>query len=274
MSDPGSNEAIGLAEHAASWVTPRVDVLGVGVSVINIPMGLKLIEQWIEQGSHQYVCVTSVHGIMESQCDRRLRAIHNYSGLTTPDGMPLVWAGRAAGARNIDRVSGPDLMPALSALARARGFSSYFYGGRPGVAELLAERLQHLYPGFKVAGTYCPPFRELTGDEDEHIVRVINSTEAHIVWVGLSTPKQERWMAAHVNRLNANVLMGVGAAFDVHAGLSRRAPRWMQRSGLEWTYRLAHEPRRLWQRYLYNNVPFLIRLAARPPGLIQVVSRP
>jgi N-acetylglucosaminyldiphosphoundecaprenol N-acetyl-beta-D-mannosaminyltransferase len=209
---------------------------------------------------------------MESQRDPRLRDIHNASGLTTPDGMPLVWAGRAAGAKHMDRVCGPDLIPALCELATDQGFSPFFYGGRPGVADLLAKRLQHRYPGLKVAGTYAPPFRELSVDEDEHVVKLINRAKPDMVWVGLSTPKQERWMADHIRRLNANVLIGVGAAFDIHAGQSRRAPHWLQRSGLEWVFRLAHEPRRLWRRYLYNNAPFLIRLAAHPPRLIPVTS--
>jgi N-acetylglucosaminyldiphosphoundecaprenol N-acetyl-beta-D-mannosaminyltransferase len=268
----GSDGAAGPAGAAGSWVTPRVDVLGVGVSAIDMSMAIELIGQWIVQGSHQYVCVTGVHGIMESRRDPRLRDIHNCSGLTTPDGMPLVWAGRVAGARNMDRVCGPDLMPALCELARARGFSSYFYGGRPGVADVLAKRLQHRYPGLKVAGTYAPPFRELSEDEDEHVVRLINHAKPDLLWVGLGAPKQEHWMADHANRLNANVLIGIGAAFDIHAGLSPQAPRWIQRSGLEWAFRLAHEPGRLWRRYLYNNVPFLVRLAAHPPRLVQATS--
>jgi N-acetylglucosaminyldiphosphoundecaprenol N-acetyl-beta-D-mannosaminyltransferase len=236
-----------------------------------MPTALELIEQWIIEDGHEYVCVTGVHGVMESQRDRRLRDIHNSSGLTTPDGMPLVWAGRAAGAREIDRVCGPDLMLALCELASARGYSSYFYGGRPGVADILAERLQDQYRGLKVAGTYTPPFGELTDAEDDDIVQRINQAEPDVVWIGLSTPKQERWMAAHVGRLNANVLIGIGAAFDVHAGLSPRAPHWMQRSGLEWAFRLAHEPRRLWRRYLYSNVPFVVRLAANRPRLVHSV---
>ena len=251
---------------------PRVDTLGVGVSAINMPMAVEQIRQWVSQGSRHYVCVTGVHGIMESQRDPRLRDIHNSSGLTTPDGMPLVWAGRTAGARRMERVCGPDLMPAVCELAAAQGYSSFFYGGRTGVADLLAERLQRRYPALKVAGTYTPPFRELSEDEDQEVVQLINKAGPQLVWVGLGTPKQERWMASHIDRLNANVLIGIGAAFDVHAGLSSRAPVWMQRSGLEWTYRLAHEPRRLWRRYLYTSAPFFIRLAARPPRLIQEPS--
>ena len=259
-----------LAELAGSWITRRVDILGVGVSAIDMPMALELIDQWISNGDHQYVCVTGVHGIMESQRDPRLRDVQNRSGLTTPDGMPLVWAGHAAGARPMERVYGPDLMLALCDLASVRGFSSFFYGGRPGVADRLAQRLQDLYPGLKVAGTYSPPFREPSAAEDEDIVRLINEARPDVVWVGLGTPKQELWMAAHAARLDASVLIGVGAAFDIHAGLSPQAPRWMQRSGLEWAFRLTHEPRRLWRRYLYNNPRFLAGMAMAPPRLVTV----
>lgn len=257
-----------LTDLAASWITPRVDILGVGVSAIDMPVALKLIDQWISNGDHQYVCVTGVHGIVESQRDPGLRDVHNRSGLTTPDGMPLVWAGRAAGARGMDRVYGPDLMLAFCELAKARGFSSFFYGGRPGVANRLARRLEDLYPGLRVAGTYAPPFREPSAAEDEEIVRLINEARPDVVWVGLGTPKQELWMAAHTAALDASVLIGVGAAFDIHAGLVPQAPHWMQRSGLEWAFRLVHEPRRLWRRYLYSNPRFLAGIAKAPPRLV------
>jgi N-acetylglucosaminyldiphosphoundecaprenol N-acetyl-beta-D-mannosaminyltransferase len=258
----------GLAEFAGTWATPRVDILGVGVSAINMPMTLGLIDKWISRGDRQYICVADVHGIMESQRDPRIRDAHNRSGLTTPDGMPLVWAGRAAGARHVSRVYGPDLMLAACGLARARGYSSFFYGGRPGVADRLARRLRELYPGLKIAGTYTPPFRELSADEDEDVVRLISAARPDLVWVGLGAPKQELWMAAHAHRLDASVLIGVGAAFNIHAGLIRQAPRWIQRSGLEWAFRLAQEPRRLWRRYLYSNPRFLAGIAKRPPSLV------
>jgi N-acetylglucosaminyldiphosphoundecaprenol N-acetyl-beta-D-mannosaminyltransferase len=266
------SEATVLTELAGSWVTPRVDILGVGVSAIGMPIALELIAKWIPNGDHQYVCVTGVHGIMESKRDPGLRDVHNRSGLTTPDGMPLVWAGRAAGAHQMERVYGPDLMLAFCELASVRGFSSFFYGGRPGVADRLAQRLQHLYPRLKVAGAFSPPFRQPSADEDENFVQLINAARPDLVWVGLGTPKQELWIAARAATLDASVLVGVGAAFDIHAGLSAQAPRWTQRSGLEWAFRLAHESRRLWKRYLYNNAPFLVRLATHPPRLVQATS--
>ena len=157
----------------------------------------------------------------------------------------------------------------LSVLERAaeRGWTSFLYGGKEGVATLLAARLTEQFPALKIVGTYSPPFRELTKDEDDEVVRRINATGADLIWVGLSTPKQERWMAEHIGRVAAPVLLGVGAAFDFHAGLMPQAPNWMQRSGLEWAYRLGKEPRRLWRRYLRNNPAFLMRIATSPPRL-------
>ena len=225
------------------------------------------ITQWIETRRQHYVCFTGVHGVMESQADAELLVIHNRSGLTTPDGMPMVWAGKWAGLP-IQRVYGPDLMLALCEQAVESGWTSFFYGGAEGVPERLAERLTARFPGLRVAGTYSPPFRPLTPAEDREIVERINGAAPDLVYVGLSTPKQERWMAAHVGRLNAPALLGVGAAFDIHAGTLRQAPRWMQRSGTEWVFRLGVEPRRLWRRYLTNNPRFAVRLMAHPPRAV------
>jgi len=225
------------------------------------------ITRWVERRERHYVCVTGVHGVMESHRNPDLRRIHNASGLTTPDGMPLVWAGRWSGAKHMRRVYGPDLMLALCALAATRGWSSYFYGGAAGVPERLVERLVERFPSLKVTGTYSPPFRELTPAEDAAIVACIEQAAPDLIWVGLGTPKQERWMAAHRDRLNAPVLLGVGAAFNIHAGLLPQAPRWVQGSGLEWLYRLSREPRRLAGRYLRNNPQFLLTVLRQPPRL-------
>jgi N-acetylglucosaminyldiphosphoundecaprenol N-acetyl-beta-D-mannosaminyltransferase len=204
---------------------------------------------------------------MEARRDPELRRIHNASGLTTPDGMPMVWAGHRAGAAHMRRVYGPDLMLAVCEVAAERGWSSFFYGGGPGVPELLAERLSVRFPGLRIVGTCSPPFRPLTPDEDQMVVAQINHSAPDLVWVGLSTPKQERWMAAHAGRLDARALLGVGAAFDIHAGRLPQAPPWMQRSGLEWLYRLGREPKRLWRRYLHNNPRFVVEILRRPPAL-------
>jgi N-acetylglucosaminyldiphosphoundecaprenol N-acetyl-beta-D-mannosaminyltransferase len=236
---------------------PRVNILGVQVSAINIAVALTTIEQWIARQEHQYVCVTGVHGVMESQRDEDLRRIHNAAGLVTPDGMPLVWLSHLMGFRHVERVYGPDLMLSVCERSAQQGYRQFFYGGAPGVAERLAVRLQSRFAGLQIAGVYSPPYRPLTPEEDAAIIEAINAVNPSILWIGLSTPKQERWMAAHAGRLNAPVIIGVGAAFDFHAGVKRQAPRWMQRSGLEWSFRLAMEPRRLWRRYLVNNPWFL-----------------
>ncbi len=243
---------------------PRVDVLGVGISAIDMRMAVEEIARWVERRESNYVCVTGVHGVMASQRDPELRDIHDRSGLTTPDGMPIVWAGRWAGMP-IERVYGPDLMLAVCGLAATRGWRNYLYGGKPGVASILAERLQQRFPGLVVAGTCSPPFRPLSSAEEQRLAADINAANPDILWVGLSTPKQERWMAGHVGVLQVPALIGVGAAFDIHAGLLPQAPRWMQRSGLEWSYRLAKEPRRLWRRYLYNNPRFVASILRKPP---------
>ncbi|HET7553655.1 MAG TPA: WecB/TagA/CpsF family glycosyltransferase [Gemmatimonadaceae bacterium] len=236
---------------------PRVNVLGVGVSAINMAQALETIEGWISRGDRRYVCVSGVHGIMESQADPALRDIHNSAGLVTPDGMPLVWLSRMHGYEHVERVYGPDLMLALCERSESRGYRHFLYGGAGDVPALLTTRLQQRFPLLNVVGSYSPPFRPLTEEEDAEVVRMINESGADIVWVGLSTPKQERWMREHVGRLDAAALIGVGAAFDFHAGVKKQAPRWMQRNGLEWLFRLGSEPRRLWKRYLINNPRFV-----------------
>lgn len=244
----------------------RFEVLGIGVSAISMTDALGAIEAWIATRASNYVCITGVHGVMESQTDPELRAIHNRAGMVTPDGMPLVWLARLNRLRHVERVYGPDLMLEVAALSVRKGYRHFFYGGGEGVAELLAARMWQRFPGLKIVGTYAPPFRPLTPEEDREIVERINASGADVVWVGLSTPKQERWMADHVGRINAPVLIGVGAAFDFHAGVKRQAPRWMRRAGLEWAFRMATEPRRLAPRYLRNNPHFVYRVLEQRIG--------
>lgn len=236
----------------------RVDILGVKVSAITLPQALDTIEGWIADDRPNYVCITGSHGVMESQQDRTLKAIHNQAGLVTPDGMPLVWMARLLGHSHTRRVYGPDLMRALSALSARKGYRQFYYGGDMGVADKLARKLQESYPGLEVCGTLSPPFRPLTSEEDAGIVAQINDAKPDIIWVGLSTPKQEYWMASHAGRLHAPVLIGVGAAFDFLAGRKAQAPLWMQRNGLEWLFRLCQEPRRLSGRYARIVPGFLI----------------
>lgn len=245
----------------------RVNILGVGLSAIDLDQAVNHIGGWIESRSPHYVCVTGVHGVMESQRDEELRRIHNRAGLVTPDGMPMVWLSRLHGHRHVRRVYGPDLMLRLCEVSQRTGWRHFLYGGAEGVAELLAERLTARFPALAVAGTYTPPFRPLTPEEENEVAERIAAARADLVWVGLSTPKQERWMAEHVGRLAAPVLLGVGAAFDFHAGLKRQAPGWMQRAGLEWLFRLLTEPRRLGRRYLSNNPRFLYLVLLQGLGL-------
>ncbi len=247
----------------------RVNIMGVGVSAIDMALALETIDRWIAQREQHYVCVTGVHGVMESQRDEALRRIHNRAGLVTPDGMPLVWLSRLHGLRHVERVCGRDLVLACCARSVSTGYRHFFYGGGEGVAGRLAARLQRRFPGLAIAGTYMPPFRPPGATEDEAVLTQINDAGPDILWVGLSTPKQERWMDAHVSRLHAPVLIGVGAAFDFVAGLKKQAPRWMQWSGLEWLFRLASEPRRLWRRYLRNNPAFLWRVMLQATGIVR-----
>jgi N-acetylglucosaminyldiphosphoundecaprenol N-acetyl-beta-D-mannosaminyltransferase len=251
---------ISILDADTAPVPNRAFILGIGVTATTLDRAVSTIEQWIERRTQNYVCITGAHGIIESRSDPRLRRIHNEAGMVTPDGMPLVFMARRLGFKRVSRVYGPDLMRRLTEVSALKGYRQFYYGGGPGLADQLAETLKAHYPGLAVAGTMTPPFRPLTPEEDDAVVARINAAAPDIVWVGLSTPKQEFWMASHIGRLNAPVLVGVGAAFDFLAGTKSQAPAWMQRSGLEWAYRLAQEPRRLWRRYL-RIVPLFSMLA-------------
>jgi N-acetylglucosaminyldiphosphoundecaprenol N-acetyl-beta-D-mannosaminyltransferase len=245
----------------------RTNVLGVGVSAVNMDTAERTIFDWIDRGERHYICVTGVHGVMESQKSPDLRRIHNAAGMVTPDGMPLAWLLKMAGFRDSDRVCGPELMPNVFVKSQARGDRHFLYGASPQALELLRQHLRELAPAAQIVGTHSPPFRALTAEEDADIVASINASRADIVWVGLSTPKQERWMDAHRDRLSAAVLIGVGAAFDIHAGIVKRAPVFLRRTGFEWTYRLFLEPKRLWRRYFSSNPRFMALVALQKAGI-------
>lgn len=246
---------------------PRANVLGVGVSAINMEHALSLLESAITSGKKGYICVTGVHGIMEAQRDTAFRKILNDSLLTTPDGMPTVWVGKVQGFRCMERVYGPDFMLKVCELSRQRGYTQFFYGGMPGVAEQLKSVLTSGFPGLRVVGTYCPPFRTLNGKEETELRELVSSTRPDIFWVGLSTPKQERFMAEYIHKLDTTVMVGVGAAFNVHVGLMRDSPDWLKKAGLQWFHRLLQEPSRLWKRYLINNPLFLWKIALQLSSL-------
>lgn len=245
----------------------RVDILGVEISAINIHQAIHAIDEWLTYRTQRYVCVAAAHCIMDSLHSHELQRIYNSSGLTTPDGMSLVWLMRLRGYHNVGRVYGADLMLATCQLSLEKGYRHFLYGGEPGVADQLAGRLIELFPGIQIVGTYSPPFGELTPEEDQAIIDLINSATPDIVWVGMSSPKQDRWMATHVGLLTAPVLIGVGAAFDFLSGHKRQAPIWMQRLGIEWLFRLAMEPRRLWRRYI-QYPRFALLTLAQTIGLI------
>lgn len=245
-----STEAMRLARANGDAGPGRVNVLGIGVSALNLDGAVRLVLRAVASRNRGYVCVSGVHGIIESRSDAELRQIHNRAMAVTPDGMPLVWALRRGGHPEAGRVYGPDLMRAAFRAGREAGLRHFLYGTTPDVLERLTARLTESYPGNRIVGTYSPPFRPLTPDEEAQAAAIINRSGADIVWVGLSTPKQERWMAGLRPTLEAPVLIGVGAAFDFIAGNKRAAPPALQRAGLEWAYRLATEPRRLWRRYV------------------------
>lgn len=245
----------------------RVNILGVNVSAINMALALKSIDDWIMLKESHYVCVTGVHGIMECQRNESLRSIHNEAGLVTPDGMPLVWLSWWKGYKQVQRVYGPDLMLAVFAESVEKGYRHFLYGGGEGIAEKLAIQLSNRFPGIKITGFYSPPFRDLSLEEECNLKEMLHDAEPDIIWVGLSTPKQERWMAKYIDELNTTVLIGVGAAFDFLSGSKKQAPYWMQRSGLEWLFRLLSEPGRLWKRYLFNIPAFVILIFMQRLGL-------
>lgn len=242
----------------------RYNVLGVQLSALHPELARQAILEAVAQRRKGYVCVTGVHGVMESQDDPALRDIHNRALLCTPDGMPMVWLAHWRGHHHVRRVYGPDLMLELMA---APGLRHFFYGGTNGVTTLLRQRMEARFPGVHIVGAYEPPFRPLQEAELADLARQVSAVRPDIIWVGLSTPKQERFMAAHLERLDTTLMIGVGAAFDFHAGRVPQAPRWMQRAGLEWLYRLGREPRRLGPRYFKNNPRFVFYLLCEAVGL-------
>ncbi len=249
--------------RASSSPLPRVRILSVGVNAINMEEALAQTEALIQSGGQGYICVTGVHGIMEAQADRSLMEILNHSFLSVPDGTPAVWVGRLYGHRRMRRVYGPDFMLRLCDQSQAAGYRHFLFGGNVGVAGELQTALVSRYPGLQVVGTYTPPFRPMTEAEWEGLACLIAAARADILWVGLSTPKQERFMSAAIGRLDVRVMVGVGAAFDIHTGRLRDAPDWMKNSGLQWLHRLLQEPRRLARRYLVNNPMFLGKLSVQ-----------
>jgi N-acetylglucosaminyldiphosphoundecaprenol N-acetyl-beta-D-mannosaminyltransferase len=241
---------------------PQADVLGTPLALVDYDGALDWIDAGVAARARGYVCVAAVHTVMEAREDAALREAVAGASFTVPDGQPLVWALKALGHPLEDRVYGPDLMDRAFERAARTGRRMYLYGGRDqGALVQLTRNLRLRHPGVRIVGGYAPPFRPLTQAEEDAVVTDIERTGAEVVWVGIGVPKQEKWMARITERLPGCVLVAVGAAFDFHGGLIPQAPRWMQRYGLEWLFRLAHEPRRLGPRYLRYNPRFVIGFA-------------
>lgn len=240
----------------------RAPVIGVQVDLLDWDTAIGRVAAWGREHESRYVCFCNVHSAVTAAFDSRFHQIIAASDMCTPDGAPVAWMLRQLGAPWQQRLAGPDLMLRYFAAEAPKGGKVYFYGGTPQTLKLLRERVEAEFPGLQVVGAHSPPFRPASAAEDDDDVDRINASGAHVVFVGLGCPKQEAWMAAHRGRVNA-VMMGVGAAFDFHAGVQPRAPHWMRQYGLEWVHRLAHDPRRLWRRYLFTNAPFLMMAGAQ-----------
>ncbi len=246
----------------------RINVLGVGISVLDQTRARQILFDAARGHRRGYVTVTNVHSVSEARKDPAYRRIFNRALLSTPDGVPMVWLGKLRGHRTMDRVYGPDLMLNLCEHSVEEGFTHFLYGGKPGVADDLKRTLENRFPGLRVVGTYTPPFRELDAAERAGLQALTDELQPDFFWVGLGVPKQEKFMAAFLETLpGVKVMLGVGAAFDLLTGHVRQAPRWMQRSGLEWLYRLTQEPRRLAYRYLVYNPLFVGRILLQLTGL-------
>jgi N-acetylglucosaminyldiphosphoundecaprenol N-acetyl-beta-D-mannosaminyltransferase len=246
---------------------PRANVLGVGVHALDLKRAASLVLEAVGARHKGYVCVTGVHGVTHARRDPEfLRALES-AMLVVPDGMPTVWVGRWQGHRQMRRVFGPDLFLEICRRSVFAGHTHFFYGGNPGVAEQLEYNVRQWFPGIRTLGTFTPPFRNLSISERTQLQQLFAKVSPDIVWVGLSTPRQEQFMAEYLPYLDCRVMIGVGAAFDLHTGRLKDAPTWVKQGGLQWLHRLCQEPSRLWKRYLINNSAFLINILLQLSGI-------
>ncbi len=237
----------------------KYKVLNVQFDLVDYRAVMENIDRWRRSGERHYLTLSPPHSVLMCDSDDELSKATDRANMTLPDGVGIILAAKLLSYPHRGRVTGPVLMLKLCEWGRAKDYSHFFYGGLPGVADMLAKRLAKKFPGLKVAGTYSPPFRRLTPQEDAKIIQDINSARPDILWVGLGSPKQEKWMASHVGKIAATAMIAVGAAFDFHSGNVKWAPAWLRRLGLEWAYRLAKEPRRMWRRNLDSPL-FLLRV--------------
>jgi N-acetylglucosaminyldiphosphoundecaprenol N-acetyl-beta-D-mannosaminyltransferase len=233
-------------------------ILGVKISAIDMNDACSFVEDVILRRQKKYICVCPVSMIMECKRNEKVSRSVNSADLATPDGMAVVWIGKMLGHKNIRRVYGPELMQNICYISVKKGYKHYFYGANQDTLNKLQERLKEEYSGLIINGSLSPPFRQLTEEEDNKIVEKINQSNSDIVWVGLGSPKQDLWMYEHRGRINAPVMIGVGAAFDFLAGTKPQAPIWVRNSGFEWLFRLVTEPKRLWRRYLVDCPLFIV----------------
>jgi N-acetylglucosaminyldiphosphoundecaprenol N-acetyl-beta-D-mannosaminyltransferase len=236
----------------------RVNLLGVGVHPVDMKATMDAMAASIQSDRTGYICLAPAHNLMACRSDPTLRGIFNRSMLTVPDGVGTVWFLRFLGHK-AERVYGPDLMLKICERGASSGWRHFFLGGKPEVAERLVERLLAQFPTLQVAGKFSPPFRKMTPAELDGMIGAINASKVDFLWVGLGSPKQEHWMSEMRERLDSKILVGVGAAFDFVSGTKAQAPKWIQRAGLEWLFRLMSEPRRLWRRY--SAYPLFVALA-------------
>ena len=247
-------------DNRQSLVAGSFKVLGVRVDAVEIPEVIALMTGWVEErGTRKYVAVTGMHGVMEAHQNQKFFSILNQASLVVADGMPLVWIGRRYGFNLQRRVYGPELLETFCRTSGDR-YCHFFYGGAPGVAEKLGGVLHERFD-IRVGGAFSPPFRALNAGEIRRLQELVSDVRPDVLWVGLSTPKQETWMAEYRDLLDVPVMVGVGAAFDFLTGRTSQAPRWMREHGLEWSFRLATEPRRLWRRYLIGGSRFMWHVA-------------
>jgi N-acetylglucosaminyldiphosphoundecaprenol N-acetyl-beta-D-mannosaminyltransferase len=253
---------------------PKANVLGIGIDAVNMEQSLIRIEQNLRERRKGYVCLVGVHGVMEAQRDPKLAKVFAGAALAAPDGMPTVWVGRHQGHANMERVAGPDLMLEVISREQFRGFTHFLCGGKDGVADKLRDQLVARYPFLKIVGTYTPPFGPLSRKQEEEFVATVNRLRPDIVWVGISTPKQEKFMAHYLPLLDTTLMFAVGAAFDFHTGKIADCAEWIKRAGLQWLDRLLQDPKHLWKRYLLNIPPFILKIALQLAGLQPHPLRP
>lgn len=235
---------------------PTCNIMGVNIAAINMEWLLEYLDKNIDLLHGDYICVSNVHSTVTSFEEPEYCAVQNGGIMAIPDGGPLSTVGRKRGHKNMQRTTGPSLMGEIFKISAKRGYRHFFYGSKQETLDLLEEKLNENYPGIQIVGMYSPPFRPLTDEEDVMVIKMINDAKPDFVWVGLGAPKQEKWMASHQGKIDG-LMIGVGAGFDYYAGNIERAPEWMQKSNMEWFYRLIQDPKRLFNRYLHTNTKFI-----------------